>query len=136
MTSYPNAESRTSDREGIRRAALDYMQGWYEGDAERMRRSLHDGLVKRVIHADPETGNLRLYPIDKQRMVEKTEQGGGRADVPGDKRYYEVAILDVYEDIASARAESYEYIDYLHLARCDGQWLIVNVLWTLKRANQ
>ena len=66
---------------------------------------------------------------NQQQMVVKTEQGGGSDDVPANKRYYEVSVLDIYEDIACARAESYEYVDFLHLAREEGQWVIVNVLW-------
>src|SRR5262245_41453724 len=119
-----------ADQLAIRRAALDYMQGWYEGDVERMSRCLHPELAKRAILRDPQTGELRFYHLGQQQMVAKTQQGGGSEDVPADKRYYEVSTLDVSGDIACARAESYEYIDYLQLARCEGSWVIVNVLWT------
>ena len=121
-------EEHAADLEAIRRAALDYMQGWYEGDAERMRRSLHPELAKRAILRDPQTGAERFSHLTKQQMVDKTAQGGG-TDTPSDKRYYDVSVLDIYGDIASVRAESYEYIDYLHLARREGTWMIVNVLW-------
>lgn len=136
MTSHPTGEPDAGDLAAIRRAALDYMQGWYEGNAVRMRRCLHPELAKRTIRRDPQTGEERFRNLTQPRMVELTEQGGGSADVPAEKRYYEVTVLDVYGDIASARAESYEYIDYLQLARCDDQWLIVNVLWAFNRTNQ
>lgn len=119
-----------STQEAIRQAALDYAQGWYEGDAERMGRCLHPELAKRAILHNSQTGEQRFHHLTKQRMIEKTQQGGGSADAPSDKRYYDVSILDVYGGIASVRAESYDYVDYLHLAFCDGRWLIVNVLWT------
>ena len=124
------------DVEGICQAALDYMQGWYEGDAERMRRCLHPELAKRAIRPDPQTGNQRFSHLGQQQMVDKTRQGGGSGDAPEDKRYYDVAVLDVYGEIACARAESYEYVDYLHLARCEGKWLIVNVLWADNQAKR
>ena len=129
MTSQPDQSQQAGDLAANRQAALDYLQGWYEGDAERMRRSLHPELAKRAIRRDPHMGEPRLRHLTHQHMVDKTQQGGG-SDVPSSKRYYEVTVLDVYGEMASARAESYEYIDYLHLARCDGQWVIVNVLWT------
>lgn len=125
-----------NDLAAIRQTALDYMQGWYEGDVERMRRCLHPELAKRAILRDAETGDVRFAHLGYEKMVTKTEQGGGTVDVPSDKRYYEVSVLDVYEDIASVRAESYEYVDYLHLARDEGRWLIVNVLWTLHPARR
>ncbi len=123
------------DLAAIRQAAMDYLQGWYEGDAERIRRCLHPELAKRAILRDAETGESRFHHLGQEQMVVKTQQGGG-TDTPSDKRYYDVSVLDTYGDIACARAESYEYIDYLQLARCEGQWMIVNALWTLNRAKR
>jgi Putative lumazine-binding len=133
MTPQTSQRQQADDLTEIRRAALDYAQGWYEGDAERMRRSLHPELAKRAILRDPQTGEERFHHLSQQRMVEKTEQGGGRDDAPADKRYYAVSVLDIYGDIATVRADTYEYVDYLHLARSQGRWLIVNVLWTENR---
>ena len=45
-------------------------------------------------------------------------------------------LLDRYEEIANVKVVANEYIDYLQLARQDGQWLIVNALWTDNRAKQ
>lgn len=125
--SSPSADDLTE----IRRAALDYMQGWYEGDAERMRRSLHPELAKRAILWDEQTGGQRFHHVNQQLLVAKTQEGGG-SDTPSEKRTYDTVILDVYGDIACARAESYEYVDYLQLARTNGRWVIVNVLFALK----
>ena len=36
-------------RVAIERAGLDDIEGWYDGDAERMRRSLHPDLAKRKV---------------------------------------------------------------------------------------
>jgi hypothetical protein len=133
MTPQTTQAQQANDLETIRQAALDYAQGWYEGDTERMRRCLHSDLAKRAILRDPQTGAERFSHLSQQRMVEKTEQGGGREEVPAEKRYYVVTVLDIYGDIACARAESYEYLDLLQLARSGGAWVIVNVLWTENR---
>jgi hypothetical protein len=55
-------------------------------------------------------------------------RGGGR-DTPPARRRSDVRILDVYRNTASARADMAEWIDYMQLARWDGRWVIVNVLW-------
>lgn len=128
MTGHMTEGERSNDLAAIRLAALDYAQGWYEGDAERMLRSLHPELAKRAILRDPATGQQRFYHLSQQQMVDKTQQGGG-TDIPPDKRTYDVTVLDLYGEIASVRAETYEYVDYLHLARCEGKWMIVNALW-------
>ena len=116
----------------IRQAALDYAQGWYEGDVDRVRRSLHPELAKRRILRDPQTGAERLRHVSQQLMLDLTQQGGGSEDVPSSKRHYDIVILDICGDIASVRADTYEYVDYLHLARSQGRWLIVNVLYLVK----
>jgi hypothetical protein len=43
-----------------------------------------------------------------------------------------VVILDIFGNVASVRATMSGWIDYMHLARVDGRWQIVNVLWELK----
>ena len=48
------------DLDAIRKTALDYGQGWYEGNAERMERALHPDLAKRVLVPDPRTGKGRI----------------------------------------------------------------------------
>lgn len=45
-TAADHHESAASDEAKIRAAALDYIEGWYEGDAERMERALHPHLAK------------------------------------------------------------------------------------------
>lgn len=135
MTHQTPGEQQADDLVAIRQAALDYLQGWYEGNAMRMRRSLHPELAKRAILHTPQTGEQRFHHLSQQQMVDKTEQGGG-TDTPPDRRYYDVTILDVYNGIACVKAESYEYVEYLSLARSEETWVIVNVLWTDNHAKR
>lgn len=41
-----------SDEGAIRQTALDYIEGWYKGDAIRMERALHPELAKRMVAPD------------------------------------------------------------------------------------
>ncbi len=132
MAHQTTGEWPSADLAAIRQAAMDYMRGWYEGDVERMRRCLHPELAKRAILRDPATGAERVQQLTQRAMLEMTERGGGAA-TPIEKRLYEITILDVYGGIASARADSYDYVDYLQLARCEGRWLIVNALYDDRR---
>ncbi len=40
-----------------------------------------------------------------------------------------MTILDVFESAACVKIEGPEWVDYLHMAKWNGQWVIVNVLW-------
>jgi Putative lumazine-binding len=122
-----------SDSAAIRQTALDYIQGWYEGDAARMERALHPELAKRIVNVD----TLRRYRLDQQSamtLVQNTRAGGGKDTPPAD-RHDDVRILDIYRNAAVARIDASYWIDYLQLARWRGRWVIVNVLWELKPRN-
>jgi len=123
----PTAQFNASeeDLEAIQQTALDYVEGWCEGNAERMERSLHPNLVKRTIRVN------RVDTLSAEEMVSYTRQGAGKA-FTGQKKNT-VTILDVYNDIATVKVESAEYIDYLHIGKVNGRWVIINVLWTGKR---
>jgi len=123
------------DRIAIEKAALDYIEGWFEGDAERMERALHADLAKRTFQIDPATGQPELQNLNKTSMVDYTRKGGGKA-VPAERRGIKVAVLDQFRDIATARVESVSFIDYLQLAKVGERWQIVNVLWTQNRKDR
>jgi hypothetical protein len=117
---------RSSDASAVRAVALDYIEGWYEGDAERMERSLHDDLVKHTpLREDPSAAaDLRLVP--KARMVELTLHGGG-SDVADPA--IEVFVDDMSDDIACARTVCADFVDYLHLVKTPAGWKIAHVLF-------
>lgn len=108
------------DREAIAATATDYIEGWLDGDAERMARALHPELVKREVQKDG-----TVITLSRDQMVEFTAAGGGR-DLD---RPFEVDILDVSGGIASVRVLSAAYLDHLQLAKVAEGWRILNVLW-------
>jgi hypothetical protein len=120
-----------ADSAAIRAAALDYVEGWYEGNAERMGRALHPELVKRIVVADTATGRSVLQNMGASALVNGTRHGYGKS-TPKERQEKEVRILDIFGNAASARATMAEWIDYMQLAKVDGRWLIVNVLWERK----
>jgi hypothetical protein len=118
-------ETSAAARLSIEATIRDYIEGWYEGDVDRMNRSLHDDLAKRmpVSSAAQEAADLR--EVTKPRMVHLTAAGGG--GTPG--AAYRIEVHDVSGRIASARVHSLEYLDYLHLVHTGAGWKIVNILF-------
>ena len=122
---------KTTDEDAIKQTALNYIEGWYEGNAQRMERALHPELAKRAVFADKADGNCRLHKMDATMLVEATKTGNGK-NTPADKQMKEVTILDKYENVACVKIVAADWIDYLQLAKFDGRWVIVNVLWEMK----
>ena len=119
-----------ADQTAIRQTALDYIEGWYEGNAERMERALHPELAKRIVRTNQQ-GQSRLDQMSAMSLVLGTRRGGGK-NTPKEKQQKDVTILDVFENAASVKVVASDWIDYLHMAKYNGRWLIVNVLWELK----
>ena len=130
----PSSHAQSAaDSAAIRRAALDYVEGWYEGNADRMARALHPELAKRIVRTDS-SGISRFQNMTAAQLIEATGRGGGR-NTPSDQQQKDVVILDIFGSAASVRATMSGWVDYMHLARWNGEWKIVNVLWELKPRN-
>ena len=129
-TQQVNAQN-ASDAELIKQTALDYIEVWYEGNAERMERALHPELAKRIVRTDPASKRSGLGQMSAMTLVQGTRAGGGK-DTPKEKQQKDVTVLDVFGNSASAKIIASEWVDYLHLAKWNGRWVIVNVLWELK----
>jgi hypothetical protein len=129
-----NTQKKESDFNAIYEAVSDYYNGWYEADPERMMRCLHPHLAKRALTMD-DAGKEYLLHLTKEVMVDATARGGGSA-APLEKRHWTITILDSYEEIAIVKVASGEYMEYIHLVKQDGLWLIVNVLYTDTRPLQ
>jgi hypothetical protein len=99
--------------------ALDYFEGWFDGDVERMDRALHAKLVRR--RAGEELG-----VTTKERMLELTRrgrpQGRRRPVVRGGRR-------GRLGEIASVTVRSAVYYEYHQLVRTSAGWKIANALW-------
>lgn len=127
-----SAQSSVSDadKEAIKATALDYIEGWYEGNPERMERALHPDLAKRIVNTNAQ-GRSSLGQMSAMSLVQGVKRGGGK-DTPKEKQQKDVTILDVFGNAASVKVVASDWIDYLHVARSNGRWVIVNVLWELK----
>jgi hypothetical protein len=120
-----------ADTAAIRAAALDYIEGWYEGNGERMERALHPELAKRIVQTNPQNGRSGLGQQSAMTLVQNTRRGGGRETPAADQRK-DVRILDIFGNTASVRIDASSWVDYLHVAKWNGRWVIVNVLWEMR----
>jgi Putative lumazine-binding len=121
------AQSTAADSAGIRAAALDYIEGWYAGDADRMTRALHPRLAKRLVRSSAGRESS-LDEMNAETLIGYTRAGSGKR-TPTAMQRKGVRILDVFGGAASVRVDAAQWVDYLQLARWNGAWKIVNVLW-------
>ena len=124
-----------ADLAAIRQAATDYCESWYEGSAEKIERAVHPDLAKRIVRTDPQSKGSRLENMGAMRLYQGVRAGHGK-NTPKEKQLKEVTVLDVFGNTASVRAVMSDWIDYMHIAKINGRWVIVNVLWEMKPQRQ
>ena len=122
----PSFAQAPDEAGAIKQTALDYIEGWYEGNAERMQRALHPELAKRIV-----TRKNTVNSMTAQTLVEQTRGGGGK-NTPPERQQKDVTILDVYGNAASVKVVASDWIDYMQMGKVDGRWVIINVLWEMK----
>jgi hypothetical protein len=120
-----------ADTTAIRATAMNYVEGWYEGNADRMAKALHPELVKRIVVRDTTTGRTMVQGMGTSVLVNSTRHGYGK-ETPRERQQKDVSVLDVFGNAASVKAVMADWIDYMHMAKVDGRWVIVNVLWERK----
>lgn len=124
----PGADPPHADMEAIRQTALDYGQGWYEGDAARMERALHPDLAKRALMPDPRTGKGKIDHMSAMALVQATRNGYGK-QTPAELQRTDVTVLEVYGNAACVKLQMHDWVDYMHMSKIGGRWVIINVLW-------
>lgn len=119
-----------AEREAIKRTALNYAEGWYEGNADKMESSLHPDLAKRIVRTN-DKGQSGLGQMSAMSLVQGTRSGSGR-QTPAAEQLKDVTILDMIGGAATVKLEMRDWVDYMHIGKFNGKWVIINVLWELK----
>ena len=114
----------------IEATCFDYVDGQLEADPDRVARALHPDLAKRAVLGDTPDERLGLRRMSKEELVGLTRQGALKTPkVEWDRS---CRVLDVTGEAASVRLETPWFVDYFHMGRFEGRWIIVNALWYSK----
>lgn len=117
-----------ADRTAVEQAALDYIEGIYTSDVSRIERSVHPQLQKRGFWRESPTlpwGPQSTMTYDQ--LINLTKTWNAKKD--RDTTIKKVDVYEVLDQTASAKVTAMWGIDYLHLAKYDGRWKIINILW-------
>jgi hypothetical protein len=113
------------DIDAVMRAALDYIEGFLEGDAERHARAYHPECIKRRFVEDADSGVAELQVLSPRVMVDYAATG---RSVMKDCEV-QVIIDAISEDMASVRIYSCLWVDFLHIVKARGEWGLFHVTW-------
>jgi hypothetical protein len=119
--------AQNGEREAIRQAALDYVEGVYTVQPQRIERSVHPTLVKRGFYRKDAGGPYVESPMSYEQLVNLAaswNKSGTR-----DTSVKKVEVLDALDQTAVAKVTASWGVDYLLLGKYDGTWKISQILW-------
>jgi len=123
-----------TEQDAIKRTALNYAEGWYEGDADKMESALSTDLAKRIVRTNPQ-GQSMVSQMTALALVQGTRGGFGKQTAKAEQQK-DVTILDVMGNAATVKLEMHDWVDYMHVGKVNGKWVIINVLWEMKPKKQ
>lgn len=117
------------DETNVKSVAMDYVLGFYTGQADLLDKALSPELKKlgwyRSSSGDAYAGP---YYMPKDEALSFAPPYAEREKIPEDA-IKNVFILDLLDKIASVKVEAVWGIDYIHMAKTGDGWKIYNVIW-------
>jgi hypothetical protein len=122
------AAQSAPDREGVRQAVLDYVEGVYDVDPSRIERSVHPNLTKHGFFIKRGETAYSQGQMTFTQLVELSKSWNKERKLAKDAPK-EITVFDVLDQTATAKLVAAWGIDYFHLAKFDGRWKIINIVW-------
>ncbi|GJM32145.1 MAG: hypothetical protein DHS20C18_11460 [Saprospiraceae bacterium] len=114
----------------IEEAVMDYVMGLYDVDTTRIYKSVHPDLKKRGFWLPDGASEFKgPYDMSFQQLVDLASKWNAKGDQADENSPREIKVLDVLDKTACARVNAAWGVDFFHLAKMDGKWYIMNVLW-------
>lgn len=119
-----------SDQVQIEATLNGYIDGFYKGDASKLKEVLKPRLYKFGYLKNKETGNYDYYQhmsFDQAiAFVEKMKKEGTTRD---EDVIRSVEVLDIENHIASAKVTAAWGVDFVLLSKDNNKWMIEQVIW-------
>ncbi len=124
-----HAQSPASQRDGVERAALDYIEGFYEGDTAKLVRSIRPEVYKYGFSYSKAAKAYRGEPMSWAKIIAyaKSVKASGKPTPASAPK--QVDILEVLDQTAAAKVTAWWGTDYVLMGRFNGTWMITHVLW-------
>lgn len=117
---FAESDLKLKNRHAIKKACLNYVEGFYESNGKRIAKGVNEKLVKRIIGEDK-----KIHTMDRATLIKNAESKTYA------KPAISVEIYDIYKNIATVKITS-DFIDYVQVGKVNDTWQVINVLWTFK----
>ena len=120
----------TTDTEAVKKASMNYIEGFYEGNTDKLKSCLiptmrkHGFWKKKGSGKFQNAGSMSFEQALAYAAGVKKSGKFPKADAPK-----KIEVLEVLDKIAVSKVTAWWGRDYLLLAKNDGKWMIRQILW-------
>jgi hypothetical protein len=123
------ANAQTTDKDLVYAAIEDYVDGLYLAQPDRIKKSVHPELMKKGFWKGKDKTDYAYDGIMTfTQLVELAGKWNAKGWLPKDA-VKKIEIFDVQDQTATGKLTAHWGTDYFQLAKFDGKWMIVNILW-------
>jgi len=123
-----------ADSAGVRRAALDYVEGFYEGDSTKHVRSVRPDVFKYGFWIPRDSTRYHGEQMPWAEFLAYTRRMRARGATTPATAPKEIQLLDVQNQTAAVKVTASWGTDYLLIGKYDGRWMVSSVLWQTRPA--
>lgn len=114
-----------TDKEKVEAAVRNYVDAFYNADTSKIHQSIAKDVHKYGYAIPKNKIEYERYPMTFQEMISSINKWG---KFPKQKPKT-IEVFDVLDKTASAKLTAGWGIDYILLAKQNGEWMITHVLW-------
>jgi hypothetical protein len=124
-----SSSAQTTDKDLVYAAIEDYVDGLYLVQPDRIKKSVHPELMKKGFWKGKDKTDYAYDGImTYTQLVDLAGKWNAKGWLPKDA-VKKIEIFDVQDQTASGKLTAHWGTDYFQLAKFDGKWMIVNILW-------
>ena len=127
-----SADPSSADSSEIRRISLGYLQALQQLDPELMNEVMNDSLNKVTIGFDRKIRMENARRTTRDQMIDFAVSWNKANNKFPPMPNNNIAILDIYNRIATVKLVSDNWVEYLHLIKLNDKWQIINLVWQHK----
>ena len=121
---------KQTDHSAIIETLNNYVDGFYKGDADKLKKALKPRLYKFGFLKDKSSGEYKYYEhMTFDSAIEFANKMSAEGRSRDENTIRKVEVLDISNHIASAKVTAVWGIDYLLLSKDNEQWQIEEVIW-------
>lgn len=118
-----------ADSAAVRRASLDYIEGFYEGDSAKHVRSVRPDVFKYGFWLPRDSTRYQGEQMPWSEFLAYTRRMRARGATTPATAPKDVQLLDVQDQTAAVKVTAFWGTDYLLIGKFNDRWLVSSVMW-------